>query len=345
MGGVASVIRIYRSRGLFARWPVTYVATHVDGGRARKLLKAVSAWSRFAARLLRSNDFLLHVHSASRASFWRKTAFILPAAWSGAVVILHLHGAEFMQFYHDESGPLTKRVIRYVLGRCTLIIVLSESWRHAISEITTGRIEVIANPALPLRGDLAATPRQPETLLFLGRLGRRKGIHVLLQALVSVTKRYPAVRLLCGGDGDLDGVREAASRLGIADHVEVLGWVDEARRAQLLAQASIYILPSFAEGLPMSILEAMSAGLPVITTPVGGIPEAVTGGVEGLLVPAGDAEALADAICRLLGDTPLREAMGARARAKFDTCFEAGVVLPRLEAVYRELGVIPVGSV
>lgn len=344
MGGVASVIRIYRSQGLFTRWPVTYLATHVDGGAARKLFKAAAAWWRFAARLVRSDDFLLHVHCASRASFWRKSAFVLPATWSGATVILHLHGAEFMQFYHDESGPFAKRAIRYILEKCTRIIVLSESWRKTISEITPSRIDVIANPALPLRGEVAFAAREPATLLFLGRLGRRKGIHVLLQALVRVKEEHPSVRLLCGGDGDLDEVREAAERLGVADCVEILGWVDETRRAGLLATASVYVLPSFAEGLPMSILEAMSAGLPVVTTPVGGIPEAIADGEEGLLVPPGDTEALASAISRLLSDAPLREAMGARGRAKFDACYDANVVLPRLESVYRDLGVMPVGT-
>ena len=116
------------------------------------------------------------------------------------------------------------------------------------------------------------------------------------------------------------------------------------QRTELLATASIYVLPSYAEGLPISILEAMSAGLPVVTTPVGGIPEAITDGEEGLLVPTGNAEALSDAIQRLLSDSELREAMGSRGQAKFDTCFNANVVLPQLESMYRDLGVLPVGS-
>lgn len=344
MGGVASVVRIYRSREFFSRWPVTYLVSHADGGPIRKLLKALVAWSVFAGWLFGKRKFILHVHCASRASFWRKTAFILPAAWTGRMVVFHLHGGEFMQFYHEECGFLAKAVVRYVLKSCTRIIVLSESWRKDIASVTkNGAIDVIANPALPLRGVPAATMRKPDMLLFLGRLGRAKGIHVLLDALMVVKRDHASVRLVCGGDGDLDEVRGIVNKLGLVDRVEILGWVDEARRSELLATATMFVLPSYAEGLPMSILEAMSAGLPIVTTPVGGIPEAITDGEEGLLVPVGDVEALSAAICRLLGDEQLREAMGSRGRAKFDACYDADVVLPRLESVYRELGVLPTG--
>lgn len=341
MGGVASVIRIYQACGLFSRWPVTYLSSHVDGSPGKKIRKALVAWLVFCGWLVRNRKFVLHVHCASHWSFWRKSAFIVPAAWTGKAVIFHLHGAEFMHFY-GQSSPLAKSLVRYVLDSCTRIIVLSDKWRASISGITTTALEVIANPALPLRNDLAQS-RDSHTLLFLGRLGKRKGIHVLLHALVKVREDYPGVRLLCGGDGDLEEVRALAHELGIESNVEILGWIDEERRSELMRSACVYVLPSYAEGLPMSVLEAMSAGLPVVTTPVGGIPDAITDGAEGLLVPPGDAEALAGALCRLLGDPSLRAAMGSRGRARFDACYDASVVLPRLEAMYRTFGINPTG--
>ncbi|HET6630819.1 MAG TPA: glycosyltransferase family 4 protein [Woeseiaceae bacterium] len=335
-GGIASVVRAYRSGGLFADWPITYLATHADGGHWRKLGVALSAWARFGAWLVRRRDFLLHVHAASRASFWRKSAFILPAAWRRRPVIFHLHGGEFMRFYEDECGTLARRYVRYVLRRCTRIIVLSGSWREALESITSTPVDVIGNfaPSFSL-----SRQRVPGRILFLGRLCEGKGIFLLLEAFAKLSGEHPDAHLVCAGDGDLDAVRALAKRLGIEDRVEVAGWIDGNCKAELLATASLYVLPSFAEGMPMSVLEAMSAGLPVVATPVGGIPDAVAHGEEGLLVPAGDLAALCDAVGSLLADPQRRQAMGTRARAKFASSFSSSAVLPKVGRIYRELGV------
>lgn len=344
-GGVTSVIRCYEEGGLFEEWPITYLPTHMDGGLLRKAGTALAAWMRFAGWLVRERAFLIHVHCASRASFWRKATYILPAVWARHPVIFHLHGAEFMQFYGEDCGPMRQWLVRYVLRHCTEIVVLSESWRASIATITdNGNISVIANPVAPFQAGSAARARMPGSLLFLGRLGERKGIYILLDALARVSERYPEVRLFCGGDGDIQAARLAAARFGVEDRVEFLGWVDGSRRAELLATASVYVLPSFAEGMPMGILEAMSAGLPVVSTPVGGIPEAITDGEEGLLVAPGDAVALSDVIARLLGDPGLRSAMGSRAREKFDKHFNVEIVLPQVGAIYRRLGVRSAGA-
>lgn len=341
-GGVASVVRVYQSSGLFTKWPVSYLATHSDGSFLKKFSVAFRAWLTFLYMLIRGRDFIVHVHSASRASFWRKSLFILPALWSGRPVIFHLHGAEFVRFYWEECGNSAQRLIRYVLKNSNRIIVLSESWRKSISEITDNtRIEVIENPSVPVVWNDRQACRDEWTILFLGRLGYRKGIFVLLDALVRIHQRYPEIRLVCGGDGEVEKVKDVAKKLGLCESIELLGWVGEVQRTALLAKAAIYVLPSFAEGLPMSILEAMSAGLPVVSTPVGGIPEAITDGKEGFLVAAGDAEALCEAICQLLSDRELRQKMGQCAHDTFNSRFHVDVVLPKLEAIYRHFGVTP----
>ena len=120
-GGVASVIRVYEKVGLFDEWPITYLASHADGGFFRKLSKATIAFSGFLFQLIFRRDFVLHVHSASRASFWRKAAFIYPCLWMGTPVIFHLHGGGFMHFYHDECGPFSRSIIRNVLNRSAKI--------------------------------------------------------------------------------------------------------------------------------------------------------------------------------------------------------------------------------
>lgn len=342
-GGVASVVRVYESAGLLRRWPVTYITTHVDGTALRKLTVACAAWLSYMAWLVRGRKFLLHVHSASGASFWRKLTFILPAIWTGRPVVFHLHGGGFAAFYENDCNLVTKRLLRYALDRCTRIIVLSESWREAIQRISGNRhIQVVFNPVMPLDVSPESSARVPGCLLFLGRLSKQKGIYVLLDAFSALVQEEPRLRLICAGDGDVAEVRRIVAARGLAESVDVPGWIDEARRAQLLLTASIYVLPSFIEGVPMSILEAMSAGLPVVATPVGGIPEIITDGQEGLLVPAGSVDELAGAIRRLVRDPRLQAEMGARGRAKFRERFDASVIVPRIESIYAELGVSPV---
>jgi glycosyltransferase involved in cell wall biosynthesis len=154
----------------------------------------------------------------------------------------------------------------------------------------------------------------------------------------------PYLRVLLGGDGELELVRARALELGIADHVELLGWVRGEDKERLLAAAVLYVLPSYNEGLPVSVLEAMAAGLPIVSTPVGGIPEAVTDGVEGYLVEPGNVQALADRMDRLLGDQDLAMRMGESARRKVELVFSANAVVPQVEAMYLDLGLKPISQ-
>ena len=344
-GGVSSVVNSYEAGGLFAKWPISYIATHTDGPWVHKLSTALSAWVLFARHLVFRRKLVLHVHTASRASFWRKSCFIIPAIWTRKPVIFHLHGAEFLQFYWTECGPLRRRIIRYILDRCAEIIVLSNTWRRDISEVTRHpNITVIYNPSRDWEQRVYKESRAGKRVLFLGRLGRRKGVYDLLEAFTLVLWQFPDAELICAGDGEVKEVRDLLRQQGLEDHVTLPGWVGDELKAELLAAASVYVLPSYAEGLPMSILEAMSAGLPVVATPVGGIPEAITDGKEGCLVPVGDVQQLADALCRLLGDDALRESMGSQARITFSERFHLDVVIPQLEAIYRRLDVEPSGE-
>ncbi|WP_395406744.1 glycosyltransferase family 4 protein [Pseudoduganella sp. UC29_106] len=342
MGGIASVVRVYQEAGLLRRYGIRYIATHCDGGKLRKFRAMAGAYVAFLGMLLRGQVGLLHVHVASRASFWRKSGFFALAFAFGIPAILHLHGAEFAQFYGEECGPLRKRIVRGIFDRCRRVVVLSDAWKRWVQGVSKNpHVEAIYNPVLLPPSAVAWTARQPGAVLSLGRLGKRKGSYDLLEAAARVLPSAPAVELRLGGDGELDAVRARAAQLGMADHLNLLGWVNGERKEQQLAGAMLYALPSYNEGLPMSVLEAMAAGLPVLATPVGGIPEAVSDGVEGFLVEPGDVEALAARLAQLLQDEALAQRMGAAARHKVETTFSSQAVLPRVEKMYQELGFAP----
>jgi glycosyltransferase involved in cell wall biosynthesis len=337
MGGISAVVGVWQAEGLFAAEHIVYVSTHSDGGAWRKLWLAGCAFIRFVWLLVSLRPRLVHVHLASRSSFWRKLPFMAAASFWRVPYLVHLHGGEFRQFYSQTSGPFAQCLIRRAFDRASMICVLSSAWRDWVRSVSPrSRVEVLYNAVL-LPVAAPARKRNAGVVLFLGRLGTNKGVYDLLEAFVAIARRFPESRLRMGGDGDLDGVRSRAADLGIAERVDILGWVSGEAKNQELAGSDVYALPSYNEGLPMSILEAMASGLPVLTCPVGGIPDAVTDGIEGYFVPPGDVSALSSRLQELLDDEPLRQRMGSAARYRAQTEFSATAAVERIGALYAQL--------
>ena len=343
MGGVSAVVNVYREHGLFDRWPVLYLPTHCDGGSLKKLGLAGKSLLRYMGLLLSGRVQMVHVHSASDASFWRKSVFMYLSQLAGKPVIFHLHGAEFDKFFSERCNDFSRKIVVHILENSACITVLSSQWQRWLSEVIINpNIVRVFNPVTQttIRTE-SQIRRKPLSLLFLGRLGQRKGIFDLLEAVARLSPDFPQLELLCGGDGDADAVNRRAEELGIQDRVRLLGWVRGQEKQALLASAGVFVLPSYHEGLPMSILEAMAAGLPVVSTRVGGIPDAITSGKEGFLIEPGDVDALEDSLRRLLGNPELARSMGEAGLNKVAAEFDADKVIPQIEALYRKLGVQP----
>ena len=341
-GGVRAVVRGYCDGGLFERYHCVYVASHRAGSTWVKITTAVKAWLRVAVLLRRLETPLVHVQAASRGSFWRKFVVCWLARSAGRPYIFHLHGGGFSDFY-KESGWLARRLIRSTLQHASLVIALSEQWRERLLQICPlARVEVLHNAvAVPDIQELGCLEGRDSTLLFLGHVLREKGVYDLVRAFAKVAPKFPQAKLVLGGIGDLEGVQQLAAQLGIAERLSCPGWLEPDRKSAALASSLIFVLPSYAEGMPMALLEAMSWGLPVIATPVGGIPQVVDPEVNGLLVGAGDTDGLAAQIERLLADPALRERLGASARARIETDFSLRDALERLTAIYKRFGLEP----
>jgi glycosyltransferase involved in cell wall biosynthesis len=332
-----SVVEGYLADGLFLRWNVVLLSPHVEGGLALRLATATKAFLRFMGLLLSGRVNLVHCHSAMKGSFWRKSMFALVARAAGVPVVFHLHGSEMKSFV-DKQPALLQRLISWILEKQSVVVVLSESWFHYVKSISPrANIEILPNYVdLPdLRSKTAGRSDAEVKVLFLGLVGTRKGVYDLLPAFKDAIAQAPALRLVIGGNGEVDRARALAVELKIDDHVKFAGWVSGEDKVKLLRQAHIYVLPSYNEGLPVSLLEAMSWQVPVISTCVGGIPELVREGVDGLLINAGDQAALTSAIVKLAQNVNSREKMGVAARNQVEQNFSKQVVLPRLEALYR----------
>ena len=267
---------------------------------------------------IRGRVDVAHVNISSHGSTVRKGLVVRTCRLARIPVVLHLHASSFPEFYSPLPGWAQKWV-RRTFALASRVLVLGGVWRTYVCEVLavpSERVAVLPNATPGMTSTSAQrTSGEPLHVLFLGRLGGRKGVPELITALGDARLRGCAWRATVAGDGDVDLYRSRAEELGIGQRVEFPGWVDAETVAELLADAHVLVLPSHAEGLPMSVLEAFAAGVPVICTPVGGIPEVVVNEDNGLLVPPGDVESLTGSLLRLLQDEPLRARLAIGALA------------------------------
>jgi len=335
-GSIAAVVEAYRAHGLFRRWPIEYIATHGDGTRMERVAFALKALRRLGELLSRERRVAVHLHTAARGNFWRDLPYMLAAIAAGRPLLLQIHGAGFERFY-DACDTAARAVIRLVLERAAAVIVATDSRRSWVRSICRKAAVVsVPNPVPAI--DAAHAPEQRNMILFLGKLQQSKGIFDLLHAVAGLRATIPDVRLVCAGDGERIAVARLAERLGIADAVKFTGWVGPSGKRALFENAAAFALPSYDEALPMSLLEAMSAGVPVIASPVGGVQEAVVDGVTGFLVAPGDTQTLERLLGRVLADRALAARIGGAARQSVRLRYAPERAVPRIESLYADVG-------
>lgn len=315
-GGIVSVEKLILQQAP-PSIQIKHIATLINGSTARKIVGFKRAVVEFFWTLLLAEFDLIHIHVSQRGSVFRKAIITLIALIFRKPIILHTHGPEFHLFY-SNLHPLLKQWISWVFCKCNSFIVLSESWKNYYIQnvgLKPEQVVVLPNPVkLPAQVPHRANAH-PVSFVFLGRIGQRKGAFDLINAFATLPTEYQSrSRLIIAGDGDVKQAQSAIANLNLAARVTVLDWLSSEQRDALLEQADVFVLPSYNEGVPMSLLEAMSWGLPAIATPVGGIPELVTHTKNGLLVTPGNIQELSAAMLSLIDDENLRFSLGSNAR-------------------------------
>jgi glycosyltransferase involved in cell wall biosynthesis len=341
-GSIASVVETYRAHGLFKRWPIHYIATHSDGGFAHEAKLLFKGLRSFAGLLARHRRVVVHAHCAPRTGLWREWLFVALAVAARCPVIVQLHGGGFERFYDASSTP-ARVAIRFLLGRAACVIAPSESQRAWVRSVArAAHVVCVPNP-VPVQA-IAPQSGRSNLVLFLGRLEASKGVFDLLDSVAGLRGAVPDLQVVYAGEGDRAGLARYAERLGIADAVKFTGRVGPSGKRALFESAAAFVLPSYAEGLPLGMLEAMAAGVPVIVSPVGGVPEAVVDGVSGFLVAPGDTAALSRLLRKLLLERELGARVGAAARESVRLRFSPERAIPRLEEIYADAGLSAIGE-
>ena len=345
-GGIAASARILttslRQRGEDVC--LTYVATstEVPTGLPVRLQVALVAYGRFW-RALRGERAIAHVNTSWGRDFWRNAPLLALARVLRRQTILHVHVPwAFQEFMARGPRPLVSLKRRFA-RLADVIVVPCDSGVSALRELAASRpVRIVPNGVAP--ADFRSLPvgERARLVTFLGWLVPAKGVYDLLQAVVALRRRGVDVELAAFGPYGATAVRKAARDLGILDCSVIGEWVEGEAKRDLLARSRVLVLPSYTEGFPVVLLEALQSGTPIVATEVGGIPDIVRHGWNGYLVEPGAPDVLADSLEKLLTDDGLWESMHANCLGEAPQ-YDVDRVADRLSRLYRELsgGTLP----
>lgn len=287
---------------------------------------------------------IVHLNFGEGGSVARKGFLLTVAHMMSVPTILHLHASDIIGS-HEKLPRLAQFLAALVFRRAQTCIVLGPLWREWLVEklgVTPSRVVVIHNGVPQLEVEHITPRADGFCLVFLGNLLARKGLPDLLCALarmpVGDCLTLPEWRLLVGGGGDFAPLVALAQDLGIARRVQFLGWLDRSAATDLLLQADALVLPSYHEALPLVLLEAASASVPIITTRIGAIPDVFTDGHDALLVAPGDQPALSAALVRLMTEPWLAKQIGENGKRLYDQCFAMESFVKAMAGVYARCG-------
>jgi glycosyltransferase involved in cell wall biosynthesis len=345
-GGVAAVGRQFLVSPLGRNYRLAHLSTYEPGSVGTRLRAAGWGVGKIAGALLFRPPDLIQIQVASTGSFARKIVVGSMARARGVPMVVRIHGGGFDQFLARSPG-FVLAAARWWLKGADQVIALSERWAERLRPLLPGvTIDVVPNPIEVARfADLAAArfarwrsgePDPAPHALFLGDVIGRKGVFDLIAAWAEVVRRHPAAQLTLAGTGDLEGARAAAKEAGVEANVALKGWVNFPEKRRLLGEATLFVLPSYVEGVPISLLEAMAAGLPSVVTPVGGVLDAITDGEEAFVVAPGDRAALARALLSLVESPARARELAETARRRADA-FDITVYAAGLDAVYHRI--------
>lgn len=333
-GGIASVINGYFNANIQKQIPIHFLGTGVGRNQIQKCVSFAAALAKYDRML---NDFdIVHLHVSARGSFRRKSLMATIAHAKGKKVILHEHSGEFARDFATK-GETFRRDVRKAFCIADRVVVLSEEWRDYFAEnvCDPAKLIVIHN-AVPIP-KYSCTPELKSDVLFLGRLDANKSPDVLLRASKQVVELFPSSKFYYAGDGDIKSYERIAADLGVMKNCVFCGWVSEDERECLFSNAGILCLPSKHEAMPMCVLEAMAHGIPVITTPVGGIPQLIKDGVEGRIMPVDDETRLSELLIELLSSPEERGSLGRAAREKVRNEFSIEASIEKIINLYYNL--------
>lgn len=310
-GGVAQCLHTY-GRNVFPKMKI--LTNSCDGNVVGKSMKFLSSIFKFCLICLKDKEIqIVHIHSASYNSFRRASIFVDLSKRLKKKIVLHVHGGGFKDFYLHNT-----KFVNQTLSKCDAVIALSPSWKAFFqNEVGSEYVWVIPN-VIDVPTIVNYNKDGLFHLLYMGHINKSKGIFDLVEMLCDNKDEYMGKLVLDIGGGMYDSSLLLnyieCNRLGAL--IRFHGWVSGDKKVELFNTADAFILPSYVEGVPISILEAESYGLPIISTCVGGIPEIVSDTENGFLFEPGDRISMKQKIDDIVGDPVLRKQMSESSKER-----------------------------
>ncbi len=331
-GGISALVNSYYECGLDKKVDLKYIGTMKEGSKLKKLVVAALAYLRFAFCIQKYD--IVHVNFSSDNSFRRKSLFIKYAHRHGKKIVIHQHGGDFKTFYGKELDDNGRKYVQEIFAMADAVLVLTSSWKDFFGEITdSDRITVLPNGVSTKSTKVYGIGRDIHKIIFLGRICKDKGIDELIEAVDAIHKENPEVTLYLGG---IYEEREYEEKIrGKSDFIKHLGWITGEEKDKYLSECGILVLPSYYEGFPVSILDGMVKGLVVIASAVGGIPDIITDGIDGLLIEPHSSQQLKEKIELVLNNKELAEKISASGCKKVNEKYSLEMITDQLVDIYR----------
>lgn len=325
-GGITSVVKAHETGEQWKRFHCRWIETHRDGNVVRKLWYLFTAIIEYIC-LLPFYD-IVHIHLAAVE---RKIPFVFFAKCFKKKIILHFHFPDPNTTIYDSH-----KSSRYgwCIKQADIVIVLSNTWKKMLKDkYNADNLRVVYNPCPQVnRGD----EDKKKIILYVGNLSERKGYKDLLKAFAEMKEIAKDWRLVFAGNGEIEMGENMAKELGIGNQCDFLGWISGEKKALSFQKAMIYCLPSYAEGFPMGVLDAWAYGLPVITTPVGGLPDILEDNKNSMSFSPGDIDSLATCLRNMIVNEKLRNNIAKESVKLADDIFNIEKINKQIGALYEE---------
>ena len=330
-GGITSVVKAYKSTYLWQKWNCVWIATHIDKNIVVKLLYFIRGFLTFLFYLPVTN--LVHIHFSEPRSAVRKNIFLSTAKLFNKKTILHFHA-----FSPDTTlFGKKKQLYSNMFNKADVVIALSGFWKEQISKVVknSDKIHILYNPCPNIAG-LEKLERE-NIILYAGTLNQRKGYSDLIKAFAMIAIKHPNWKIVFAGNGAIENGKELAKSLNISNQIIFKGWISGKEKEKLFNTASIFCLPSYAEGFPMAVLDAWAYGLPVISTPVGGLPDVLKHGENSMVFEPSDIESLSKNLEELINNHKLREKLSKESLKLSKNQFNIENIANQLDSIYCNL--------
>lgn len=330
-GGITSVVKAHERGKQWKEYNCKWIETHIDHGTLAKLGYFLRALVEFSI-LIWSTD-LVHIHFSEPPSAIRKSIFLFMARLAKKKVVVHFHAFSPETTIESKFKP----VYKYIFTHADAAIVLSQYWKETVNKAFRlgDKVRIIYNPCVAEVSDKEYD--KGNYILYAGTLNQRKGYVDLIKAFALIANKHSDWKVVFAGNGEVEKGKELAKEKKIAEQCVFTGWISGDDKDRWFKQSHIFCLPSYAEGFSMAVLDAFAYGLPVITTPVGGIPDVAKNGENMLLFRAGDIKGLAKQLDRLINDKDLYDKLSKASKYFADDVFNIKVINKHIGDLYAEM--------